>query len=201
MYVGFTGGYPEANLHHRDVARRMRCPVVQVESDVVVPVDTAYPREAYHAAVLRRKLSAYLDYFLVPLEEHAPHVPGRGIGHADAVDLDKLLSAMDIDRTVGPVDGEPGGTANALNLLNRFIEERLPHYANIRNDPGKDNQSGFSPYLHFGQVSPVEIAQRVRAAGEEGADSFIEQLVVRRELVMNYVHYNSAYNTFAGLPP
>ncbi|MFO8034070.1 MAG: deoxyribodipyrimidine photo-lyase, partial [Candidatus Bipolaricaulota bacterium] len=185
---------------YRHVVSRVRCPVIQVEGDVVVPVETAYPREAYNAAVLRRKITGYIEYFLAPLEEHAPHVPARGIGDDDAVDLDKLVKGLDIDRTAGPVHGQQGGTANALSTLNRFIDDQLPRYASSRNEPGDDNQSGLSPYLHFGQISPVEIAQRVRATGGEGADSFIEQVVVRRELAMNYVHYNSGYDTLAGLP-
>jgi len=184
------------------VVSRVRCPVVQVEGNVVVPVDTAYPKEAYNAAVLRRKLSAYLDYFLLPLEERVPQVPARECvdDEDEGVDLGKLLGRMDIDRTVGPASGQQGGTAHALKLLNRFIEEQLPHYASSRNDPGQDNQSGLSPYLHFGHVSPVNTARQVRATGGEGADSFIEQLVVRRELAMNYVYYNSAYDALNGLP-
>jgi len=187
---------------HRDMVARVRCPVIRVEGDVVVPVGTAYPREAYNAAVLRRKLRAYLDYFLVPLEAHAPQVPARGIGDDQAIELDEsLLNRLSIDGTVGPADGQQGGTASALNHLNRFLEDRLSYYADNRNNPGADNQSGLSPYLHFGQISPVEIAHRVRAAaGEKEASSFIEQLVVRRELAANYVHFNGDYDTLAGLP-
>jgi deoxyribodipyrimidine photo-lyase len=60
------------------------------------------------------------------------------------------------------------------------------------------------PYLHFGQISPVEIALAVRAArtgSAEDKDAYIEELVVRRELAMNHIHYNERYNEFEGAIP
>ena len=51
------------------VAENAPCPVVQVETDVVVPVQVAYPKEAYSAAVLRPKIKTHLRKYLVPLSE------------------------------------------------------------------------------------------------------------------------------------
>ena len=36
--------------------------------------------------------------------------------------------------------------------------------------------------------------------GGPGSDTFLEELVVRRELSMNFVYYNPRYNSFEGLP-
>lgn len=182
------------------VVTRVRCPVVQVEGDVVVPVATAYPREAYSAAVLRPALTAQLAHFLEPLEERCPQVGAVDLGGDDGIALDKLLPTMAIDRTVEPVGGLRGGSDEGKRVLHAFLESRLPRYAEARNNPGEDCQSGLSPYLHFGQLSPVSVARAVRAVGGAGADSFLEEMVVRRELAMNYTCYNDAYDTFDGLP-
>jgi len=59
-----------------------------------------------------------------------------------------------------------------------------------------------SPYLHFGQISPVEIALAVRAARAPAADrdSYLEELIVRRELAVNFVLSNECYDRFESLP-
>ena len=53
----------------RRVARSAGCRVVQVESDVVVPVGTASDKEEYAARTIRPKIHRALGRFLRPLEE------------------------------------------------------------------------------------------------------------------------------------
>ncbi|RQD82166.1 MAG: deoxyribodipyrimidine photolyase, partial [Methanocalculus sp. MSAO_Arc2] len=55
--------------------------------------------------------------------------------------------------------------------------------------------SGLSPYLHFGQISPGEVAR-----ASAGLDGFLEELIVRRELAVNFVWYNDAYDHVSCLP-
>ena len=60
-----------------------------------------------------------------------------------------------------------------------------------------------SPYLHFGQISPLYLALEVLKKREElQADSaaYLEQLIVRRELAMNFTHFTPDYDTFSCLP-
>ena len=53
----------------QQVAEAIDTPLVQVESDVVVPVDTVSGKEEYAAATIRPKIHRLLDRFLVPLHE------------------------------------------------------------------------------------------------------------------------------------
>ena len=63
-------GYLRVERRWRErVARRVACPLVQVETDVVVPVETASPKEEYAAYTIRPKIHDHLDSFLSPLEE------------------------------------------------------------------------------------------------------------------------------------
>ena len=60
-----------------------------------------------------------------------------------------------------------------------------------------------SPYLHFGQISPLYIALEI--GGAEGVpqgarDAYLEELIVRRELAVNLVHYNDRYDRYDSLP-
>jgi deoxyribodipyrimidine photo-lyase len=70
----------------------------------------------------------------------------------------------------------------------------------MRNDPNEEAVSNLSPYLHFGQISPLYIALEVLKSGDKGAEVFLEELIVRRELSLNFVYYNRAYDKFEGLP-
>src|SRR6056297_3211119 len=61
------------------VAASVECRCVQVESDVVVPVETAYPKEAYTAGILRPKLHAVLEKFSLALPETPVQRPSLGL--------------------------------------------------------------------------------------------------------------------------
>ncbi len=60
-----------------------------------------------------------------------------------------------------------------------------------------------SPYLHFGQISPLYVALQVtgaRGIKATNQDAYLEELAVRRELSMNYCLYNPHYDSYEGLP-
>lgn len=96
---------------------------------------------------------------------------------------------------------EPGESAGA-RTLGLFIKNRLSSYADDRNDPLEEGQSDLSPYLHFGQVSAQKVALGVRrhAWDTPSGQTFLEELIVRRELSDNYCLYNPRYDSFEGFP-
>ena len=190
----------------KEVAENAPCPVVQVETDVVVPVEEACPKEAYSAAVLRPKINSHLRKYLVPLTETPLKHSLRSLDFA-ALDLNKsitaILASLSIDRTVQEVNHFQGGTSEAKRLLGDFIAHKLKHYGELRSDPSLDCVSHMSPYLHFGQISPLFIALQVQDAGRIPAktrEAYLEELIVRRELAMNFAHYNPAYDSFRAIP-
>ncbi|MDH7487993.1 MAG: deoxyribodipyrimidine photo-lyase [Anaerolineae bacterium] len=183
-------------------AERMACPLIQVEGDVVVPVETASAKEEYSAATLRPKIHRRLAEFLVPLREGLPRVDSLGL-NLDSVPLadeSAVLSLLNIDRSVPPSPLFRGGTAEAKHRLAKFVRNHLRHYADLRNDPNEDAASHMSPYLHFGQISPLYIALEVQREGGSGAEAYLEELIVRRELSMNFVFYNPHYDSPDSLP-
>jgi deoxyribodipyrimidine photo-lyase len=56
-----------------------------------------------------------------------------------------------------------------------------------------------SPYLHFGQISPLYISLQILESEKQNIDSFLEELIIRRELAINFVYYNNHYDSFDGL--
>jgi len=57
-----------------------------------------------------------------------------------------------------------------------------------------------SSYLHFGQISPVTIALRAMERSPGHVESYLEELIVRQELAVNFVYYNKDYDNIGCLP-
>jgi deoxyribodipyrimidine photo-lyase len=187
------------------VASTAPCPVVQVESDVIVPVETASPKEEFSAGTFRPKIHRVLEEFMAPLrktplKKDASKLSFEGL---DLNDLSALLKKLKVDRSVRPSPLFKGGTSQAKKRLKTFISKHLNDYGEKRNDPSLGLLSHMSPYLHFGQISPLYIALAVEDASVKNRDSrsaYLEELIVRRELSMNYLFYNPRYDEFEALP-
>jgi len=189
-----------------DVARRAACRVVEVDTDSVVPVEAASGKREYAARTIRPRIRRRLDAFLVPLAERGPERGGRKLrlrGDVDVADPSGTLASLRIDRTVARVHRFRGGASQARARLARFLRAGLAGYGSRRVEPGDESGSSLSPYLHFGQISALEIALAVRgsrAGTAEDREAFLEQLVVRRELAVNFVWYAPDYDRYATLP-
>lgn len=185
-----------------DASKKMECPLIQVETDVVVPVEETSPKEEYSAATIRSKIRRKLEAFLVPLKEHEPLIDSLSLDFDsfDIEDVEEAISQLRIDRSVKRVNSFRGGTKQAKSHLEIFLESKLDRFPELRNDPTLDYLSHMSPYLHFGEVSPLYIALEVSKTKSPGVDAFLEELIVRRELSMNFVFYNQRYDAYEALP-
>jgi deoxyribodipyrimidine photo-lyase len=187
----------------RSVAEAAACPVVEVETDVVVPVDVVSYKVEYGARTIRPRLMRALDEYLQPVVSVAPSRPSLDIdlaGDIDLADVETTLRRLKLDRSVGRVAAFCGGRTAAMRLLGAFTERGLDSYAEKRGEPAAGAVSRLSPYLHFGQISPLEIILAAREAGGAGIASFIDELVVRRELAINFVEYTDDYDSYAAMP-
>ncbi len=186
------------------VAREAKCAVEQVESDVIVPVDVASDRREFAARTLRPKLQRLLPNYLVPLRPVAlrkSSLPLK-ISGLDLSDPDALCRRLKLDRSVPPVTQFfRGGTSEAEKMFRRFMRRSLAGYAENRNQPQTDDVSHMSKYLHFGQISPLWLALEMqKRKRDRNVATFLEELIVRRELAMNYVEFTKDYDRFESLP-
>lgn len=239
--------------HHRawreTLAHASDCPVVQVESNAVVPVHHVSSKDEFAARTIRPKIHRHLDDFLQPVPEIAYHaqaqfVPARresaasrstgstgstgstrygGAGvpltfHAplSVIDLSANATAADTGRILNiaaqpePLSSFVGGEDAADEVLSTFLRDRFAGYAEARNIPDRDAGSHLSAYLHYGHISPVEIALRAREYVEssdeatgtltEDLETLLEELIVRRELALNFTEFNPHYDRWDGLP-
>ncbi|RPJ53574.1 MAG: deoxyribodipyrimidine photolyase [Acidobacteria bacterium] len=188
-----------------EVALRSEAEVVQVETDTTVPVESASDKAEVAARTFRPKIRARLpEYLRRPLARlpraDSLDIVDRGL---ELDDVPGLLAGLQVDRSVPPVSEFRGGITEARRRLDSFVCEQLAGYADHRTRPELDHVSHLSPYLHFGQISPLEIAARILECNdvpEADRDAFIDELIIRRELAHNFVHFNVEYDRFAGLP-
>lgn len=190
----------------KKVADKAPCRMLQVESDVVVPLEVVSDKAEYAARTIRPKIRKQLERWITELEHIPPKIKAvtSSVEGLQLDQIDEVLDALKIDRNVKSVNPLfRGGTAEAKKQFKAFLDNRLSHYSENRNQPQTDDVSYMAMYLHFGHISPVYLALQIRdaeACPEEDRDSFLEELIVRRELCCNFVHYTKDYDSFAGLP-
>jgi deoxyribodipyrimidine photo-lyase len=188
------------------VAQEAGCRVVQVESNVIVPLEVVSGKAEYAARTIRPKIHRNLSDYLINLRKTPVKKPSLDlrIGGMDLTDLDAILKKMSIDRSVPAVSQFfKGGTSQAKKIFKNFLRQRFSQYLGHRNQPQTDDISHMSPYLHFGQISPLYLAlqiNKVDNALQEAKDAYLEELIVRRELAMNFVNYTKNYDAYVCLP-
>lgn len=181
------------------VAARLRIPSRVVDTHNIVPCRIASQKQEYGAHTLRPKLRRLLPEFLTDFPPVSRH-PFRWSGEERRVDWASVTANLRVDRSVGEVQAaEPGERAGRRAMFD-FLEHRLSAYGTERNDPARNGQSRLSPWLHFGQLSPQRVALEAGRFEENitSLESFLDELVVRRELSDNYCLFNPGYDSFSG---
>ena len=187
------------------VAGKLDIPVYEVESDVCVPVEIASDRLEPYAFGFRKKIYSIMDAFIVELKPREVKIKSVsldfGIGELTLKDSLEILDILNIDKNVS-LSPFVGGYSQARKYLEEFIERKLHKYKDFRSHPELDYQSNLSPYLHFGQISPIEVVLEVlsKYGKDENVDSFFNELIVWRELARNFCYYNPNYNHYEGIP-
>ena len=190
----------------REVGTKAKCRVAQVESDVVVPVDVVSDKREFAARTIRSKIHRHFRDYLAdisPAEPSKSSLPLNETG-LDLGDPVALCGRLKLDRSVPAVGALfTGGPTEARKRFRRFCSERLGEYADHRNHPETDDVSHMGMYLHFGQVSPIRLlleAQKHATSRSENLQTFVEELLVRRELSMNFTEFTEDYDSYGCLP-
>jgi deoxyribodipyrimidine photo-lyase len=188
------------------VARKANCRVVQVESDVVVPVEVVSGKAEYAARTIRPKIHKHLNHYLSEFKPTKTRKSSLNnpISGLDLSDIEAVAKRMSIDQSVLPVsDFFTGGTSRAKIIFKEFLRQRFEHYVENRNQPQTNDVSHMSKYLHFGQISALYLALEILKTAkrfEQAREAYLEELIVRRELAMNFVCYTPDYDSYACLP-
>ncbi|WP_047381603.1 deoxyribodipyrimidine photo-lyase [Cetobacterium sp. ZWU0022] len=181
------------------ILKKLDLTIIEVENNVVVPVEVVSFKEEYSAKTFRDKYKKVKERYLKESDYKIV------IKFAYNELINNKLKKMDQSQIYLPqnkarLDGDfIGGEIEAKKVLEKFIEEKLEFYS--LKGPDNDWSSKLSPYLHFGQISPLQIWSALKKIKELEIqkDKFLEELFIRRELAINFVYYNLKYDAWDGI--
>ncbi len=174
------------------VAERITTPVWALDTACVVPmrlVGRPHDRAFAFRSAIRDELDSRLWSPWPSVESSPPPFDRSTLGFEDTdledTAISDLVAGCAVDHTVGPVAHTPGGSVAGYARWSAFRERGLRSYAARRNDAAADGVSRLSAYLHHGHVSPLRIAREAAEVGGKGAEKFLDELIVWRELAHN----------------
>lgn len=208
------------------VSKHADVQLVQVDAHNIVPVWTASEKREFGAYTIRPKINRLLPEFLTDFSRLGSHKYNENIYASSGVnnvhDADYVRQAGDLEKLLVPSDDSShstfkGGEQEAQKMLTHFIKKGLPQY-HLRNDPNSDAQSNLSPYLHYGHISAQRIAHEIEKFKAvhssahhdsthhsstqflQNIESFLEELIIRRELADNFCWYALDYDKTSCFP-
>jgi photolyase PhrII len=176
--------------------------VVLVDTACVVPVrligkayDRAFAYRDATASLYRNRIDR--DWPTLTINaEFDTKLPFESLQLAEC-SLARLVSECDIDHSVGPVSDTRGGSVAGYARWAAFRKEKLRSYAKHRNQITVDGVSRMSSYLHYGMVSPFRLA---REAFADGAEKFLDELLIWRELAYAFCYFRNQLDSDSNLP-
>jgi deoxyribodipyrimidine photo-lyase len=176
------------------VFEKISIPVCQVDTHNIVPVWTSSNKKEYAAHTIRRKINNHLAEYLTDIPEikKHPYLLNNEISDVNWVAIkDRLI----IDPNVKTLDWIKPGEIEAKKRLGVLLTN-LKDYHLRRNNPTLNALSHLSPYFHFGHISPQRVAIEITNSSlpKEDKETFLEEMIIRRELADNFCEYESRFD-------
>lgn len=202
----------------KKIAAESNVPVYVVDTHNIIPTWIISDKQEFAAHTIRSKIHKHLEEYLIEpsnIIKHPYTLAEKQLG-IDFDDAQKNIVQLPL-RGI-KVRVRSGNTA-AHNHLKKFLSHGLSSYAYGRNDISNDQQSGLSPYLHFGQISSLRVAletlyivnerpllfDRPKMAQNgitpndfEGMNALFEEMIVRKELSDNFCLHARSYTSLDG---
>lgn len=184
-----------------NLLKKIDIPLFEVDSHNIVPCWIASPKQEFGAYTIRPKINKLLKEFL----DDFPKMKTQECMFNEKIkpiNWDELIKKTQTDKSISEVTWIRGGESEAKKCLKTFFELKFPVYSEKRNDPTKNVSSDISPYLHYGMISAQRIALETYRLDKhvKSEESFLEELIIRRELSDNFCFYNKNYDSFEGFP-
>lgn len=189
-------------IHRRrtkQVCDAVNIPAHQVDANNIIPAWKVSNKQEWSAYTLRRKMQKHLGEYLTDFPNVKRH-PIKHVQSSSKVDWKSTYANLSIDQGVKEIDWLKPGEKAGIKQLHEFLSQPIEKYTSQRNDPNRDVLTNLSPYLHYGQISSQRVALHLQEIDTIENKSILEQIVVRRELAVNFCFYNDNYDNIDGFP-
>ena len=87
-------------------------------------------------------------------------------------------------------------------VLEDFINNKLQYYSENKNNPSLNVTSGLSKYLNLGFIASQRVALEILKSGvsDINKETFLEELIIRKELADNFCLYSKSFKDFSDIP-
>jgi deoxyribodipyrimidine photo-lyase len=179
--------------------------IIEVEDDVLVPVNKVTDKTEHSMSTIKPKIMENMEEFAIKFKPTDPFIRSRYIDiecpFEEIISPLEEIESMKKKNDISPSSRFKGGEKEARDLFYEFFNGKIGYYLE-KNHPELDYASNLSPYLHFGHISPVEIVLVVKKIIEKNpfiekaVNAFIEDLIIKRELAINFVNFTDNYDKF-----
>ena len=203
------------------ISENADCKVFVVDTHNMIPVWVTSEKREVGARTIRSKIhKKFGEYLIAPesIQNHPHDWPGtvKNLNEL-APNIENIVNRQPSNGSV--ISFKPGEQA-AIDHLDTFAAKELKNYEEDRNDPANDSLSNLSPYLHFGHISSLRVALKMRhivnGAGKDlhlidsskmpqsddapnkkvgSANALLEEMIVRKELSDNFCYYEDNYDS------
>jgi deoxyribodipyrimidine photo-lyase len=196
-----------------DLNKKVDVPFYIVDAHNIIPAWYLSNKQEFAAYTIRPKVFNKIEYFL----DEFPKIK-KFSKSVKRQNLDFVKRFYFKEEDVFYSKKFLGGEKNALKTLNLFLKSKIDQYSIKRNDPTLNFQSDLSPYIHYGNISSQRIVlsllkfkgkkikdflkEKSNGSGNDrdSISSFLEEIIVRKELSDNFCFYNTNYDSILGLP-
>lgn len=184
-----------------NILKKINIPFFEVDSHNIVPCWVASNKQEFGAYTIRPKINKLLNEFLDDFPKIKPQ-DYRIEEKTKSINWDEIIKKSKVDKSIEGVRWIQAGESEAKKVFKRFLEVRFSLFAEKRNDPLENVSSDISPYLHYGMISAQRIALETYRFDKhiKSQESFLEELIIRKELSDNFCFYNKDYDSFNGFP-
>ncbi len=175
-------------------------PFYEIDAHNIIPPYLISEKQEFSAFTLRKKYEKVLSKYLIEPPKMDGLIKKEKI--INKTNWNNIYENLKVDKSIKPTLFFKPGEKEAFNILNDFIKNKLNFYIRNKNNPNIEGLSNLSPYLHFGMISPLRVALEVNKSNsiDENKRSFLEELIIRRELSENFLFYNENYDNENGIP-
>jgi deoxyribodipyrimidine photo-lyase len=173
----------------KDLIKNSPIRIIQTDSHNVIPAWVLSDKAEYSAHTFRLKAQKLQLQYLTKIPNYTSFKQKpimKTILNLDEkyFDLHKDVSIIDLKMTYSEGYGK----------FKLFVEKKLKHYSDERNNSNNDVLSKMSTYVNWGVLSAQDLIYKInKLRKNDNVNTYLDELWIRREVADNFVNFKKDY--------